>query len=128
MQSPKSVVAWALLLAALLSAGASVRAQGQDEDVLRIKTELVQTDLMVFDKQGRFVEGLTPEQFELTLDGKPHAVSLFERVAAGSSAEAALATARAGGPAKTAAANTTPTPTATGAGRVFFFFLDDLHL
>jgi hypothetical protein len=43
---------------------------GQDEDVLRIKTELVQTDLMVFDKQGRFVDGLRPEQFELSLDGK----------------------------------------------------------
>jgi len=27
----------------------------QTDDVVRIKTELVQTDAMVFDKQGRFV-------------------------------------------------------------------------
>ncbi len=128
MRSPKSVVVWVFLLAALLSAGAAVRAQGQDEDVLRVKTELVQTDLMVFDKQGRFVEGLSPEQFELTLDGKPHAVSFFEHVAAGSSAEAAQVARAGGGPAKTAGPNATPPPTATGAGRVVFFFLDDLHL
>ena len=130
MQSPKSVAARVLLLAALLSAGAAVRAQGQDEDVLRIKTELVQTDLTVFDKQGRFVEGLTPEQFELTLDGKPQAVSFFERVAAGSAAEAALAQARAGGdgPAKNVGPGKTRPPSAPGAGRLVFFFLDDLHL
>ncbi len=131
MQSPKSVAARVLLLAALLSAGAAVRAQEPGDEVLRIKTELVQTDLMVFDKQGRFVEGLTPEQFELTLDGKPQAISFFERVAAGSAAEAALAQARAsGGPAKNGGPGKSPPPppSATGAGRVVFFFLDDLHL
>ena len=67
----------------------------QDEDVLRIRTELVQTDVMVFDKQGRFVEGLGPEQFELSLDGKAQSISFFERVTAGSASEAAqLAAAR----------------------------------
>ena len=130
MKSPKSVAARVFLLAALLSAGAAVRAQEPGDEVLRVKTELVQTDLMVFDKQGRFVEGLGPEQFELTLDGRPHVVSFFERVAAGSAAEAALATARAAGAAKAGVPNTTarPAPTTAGSGRVVFFFLDDLHL
>src|SRR5205807_6371952 len=60
----------------------------QDDDVLRIKTELVQTDLMVFDKQGRFVEGLRPEQFELSVDGKAQPISILERVISGSRTEA----------------------------------------
>ena len=71
------------------------RPSNQTDDVLRINTELVQTDVMVFDRQGRFVDGLRPEQFELTLDGKPQMISFFERVAAGSRTEAAqLAAAR----------------------------------
>ena len=42
----------------------------QDQtDVLRVFTELVQTDVMVFDKQGHFVEGLKKEDFELRIDG-----------------------------------------------------------
>ena len=74
------------------------QASEQSDDVLRIRTELVQTDVMVFDKQGRFVEGLGPEQFELSLDGKAQSISFFERVTAGSSAEAAqLVAARGGG-------------------------------
>ncbi|HUQ32620.1 MAG TPA: VWA domain-containing protein [Pyrinomonadaceae bacterium] len=98
----------------------------QDDEVLRIKTELVQTDVTVVDRQGRFVEGLRPEQFELSLDGKPQAVSFFERVATGSSREAAqVAAGRTG-----RAASDTPTTNAgsNNEGRILFFFLDDLHL
>src|SRR5437588_8456291 len=42
--------------------------QPTPDDVVRVKTELVQTDLMVVDRKGRFVEGLNSEQFQLTLD------------------------------------------------------------
>ena len=59
----------------------SFRAQAQNqkpspspppaEDVLRINTELVQTEVMVFDKGGKFVNGLSREQFELIVDGQP---------------------------------------------------------
>ena len=135
MQSQNSFVPRVLLFAALLLAGAHaapVRAQGeqQDDEVLRIKTELVQTDLMVFDKQGRFVEGLSPGQFELTLDGKPRPISFFERVVAGSTAEPAQLAARAGAALKAGEQGKAPssTPPATSQGRVIFFFLDDLHL
>ncbi len=123
--SPSKICAAALAL--LVVSLSPVRAQEPSDDVLRIKTELVQTDLMVFDKQGRFVEGLTPEQFELTLDGKPHAVSFFERVAAGSSAEAAQVARAGGDPAKNSEEGKPSSPS-QGAGRVIFFFLDDLHL
>jgi hypothetical protein len=44
-------------------------APAQDE-VLRIETELVQTPVMVFDKQGRFVDKLKRESFELRVDGQ----------------------------------------------------------
>ncbi|HEV7857979.1 MAG TPA: VWA domain-containing protein [Pyrinomonadaceae bacterium] len=100
--------------------------QDQPDDVLRISTELVQTDVMVFDKQGRFVDNLKPEQFELKVDGKPQPFSFFERVAAGSvNEEAQLAAAR----------GTSPTSPTKGAavkpldrGRTVLFFLDDFHL
>ena len=61
----------------------------QSDDVLRINTELVQTDVMVFDRRGQFVDGLKPEQFVLTLNGQTKNVSIFERITSGSSSEAA---------------------------------------
>jgi VWFA-related protein len=99
------------------------------EDVIRVNTELVQTDVMVFDKKGRFVDGLTPEQFRLSLDGQERKVSSFERITSGSRLEAAqLATA--GSPA-TSPKSTAPiasTGKTSTAGRLIFFFVDDLHL
>src|SRR6476646_3777206 len=62
----------------------------QSDDVLRINTELVQTDVMVFDKKGSFVTGLKPEQFELTVEGKSQPISFFEQVRAGSAKEVQL--------------------------------------
>ena len=120
-----------LIIVFLSLPAAIARAQSseQTDDVVRIKTELVQTDLMVFDKQGRFVEGLLPEQFEVSLDGKPQTVSFFERVTAGSSTEAAqLAASRSRGDASTKeATNVSAASPATEQGRVIFFFIDDLH-
>jgi hypothetical protein len=65
----------------------TVQAQ-QPDDIVRINTELVQTDVNVFDKHGHFVDGAKPEDFELTIDGKPQKILFFERVAAGTSREA----------------------------------------
>ena len=106
------------------------RAQSPDrpDEIIRINTELVQTEVMVFDRQGRFVDGLKPEQFELKLNGSKQPISFFERVTAGSSKEAAqLAATR--GPAVRASERVTTETTATSErGRVLFFFLDDAHL
>jgi hypothetical protein len=68
----------------------------QDQtDVLRVFTELVQTDVMVFDKQGHFIDGLKKEDFELRIDGQPKPIDFFERVTAGSAnEESQLAAAR----------------------------------
>jgi len=97
----------------------------QNEDVIRINTDLVQTDVTVFDKSGRFVDNLSREQFELRVDGKPQPLSFFERVTAGSvNEDAQLAAAR-------GAARTSKNPASVrplDRGRTIFFFVDDLHL
>jgi VWFA-related protein len=97
----------------------------QQDDVVRVKTELVQTDVTVVDKRGRFVEGLSANDFELRVDSRLQPLSFFEEVTAGSvDEEKQLAAARKGGPAKLP---TTP-GSATDRGRVVFFFVDDIHL
>lgn len=126
MHSFRSFVRAFLLVALLCFFPRLLLAQGQTGDVVRINTELVQTDVTVLDKKGRFVEGLSLEQFELTLDGKPQPISFFERVRTGSAQEAAqVAAARRG--AKAAPVSTNAASTADN-GRVILFFLDDVHL
>src|SRR5947209_14196643 len=124
---------FALWLCLLLSA-ASVRAQQPttpaptplpSDEIIRVSTELVQTDVIIFDKQGRFVDNLRAEDFELRVDNKPQTISFFERVKAGSvNEEAQLAAARGGrsGPAADGAAAVRP----LDRGRMLFFFIDDL--
>ena len=65
--------------------------KGQEPEVIRTKTELVQTAITVLDKKGHFVEGLQRDQFQLIVDGKPRPVAFFERVAAGSPRELEIA-------------------------------------
>ena len=101
--------------------------KGQEpSDVLRVYTEIVQTDVMVFDKQGRFVDGLKSSDFELRIDGAPKQVEFFEKVTAGSiNEEMQIAAAR--GSARTKASNATA-PAPLDRGRPIFFYVDDLHL
>jgi VWFA-related protein len=99
----------------------------QEDEVVRVSAELVQTDVMVFDRGGKFVDGLQPEQFELKVDGRAAPISFFERVEAGTVDEdAQLAAARGGG----ARPNTRPAgaPVPLDRGRTVIFFVDDLHL
>lgn len=110
-----------LLVALLLCPLAGARAQTQDkDDVVRVESELVQTDVMVLDKSGKFIDGLTREQFELRVDGQPVPLAFFERVSApvrkGEAAPGAAA----------AAANAAINSRARG--RTVVFFIDDLHL
>ncbi|MDQ5843697.1 MAG: VWA domain-containing protein [Acidobacteriota bacterium] len=94
-------------------------------DVLRVYTELVQTDVMVFDNQGRFANGLQREDFELRIDGKQKSIEFFEKITAGSvSEESQLSAAR---------GSSRPNPKGPGPipldrGRPIYFYVDDLHL
>jgi VWFA-related protein len=111
----------------LFAAGASAQtkpAQEQD-DVVRVNTELVQTDVMVFDKQGRFVDGLKPEQFALKINNRPTPISFFERVTAGKVEGNRVASGNPNAP------GATPTPepkVVISNGRTVIFFVDDVHL
>src|SRR4051812_5095076 len=96
--------------------------QPQD-DVIRVETELVHTDVMVFDKSGKFVEGLGREQFQVMVDGKPVPVAFFDSIAHGA---APLEPARASGANGATAAPAAARPRARG--RYVAFFLDDVHL
>ena len=117
-----------LILSAACCACASLTfaqqgAARQGADVVRVNTSLVQTDVMVFDKQGGFVDGLKRDQFALKVDGKPRDISFFERIVAGSrNEEAQLAAARG----NSAGGNNGAAP--LDRGRTVFFFIDDLHL
>jgi VWFA-related protein len=104
----------------LPSATGQTKPEQPQEDVIRVNTELVQTDVMVFDKKGNFVDGLKPEQFALKVDNKPQPIAFFERVGSGNSREERKTQA------DTGAAGTNPSNAAHG--RVLIFFVDDLHL
>ncbi len=122
-----------LLLCLLLAATAHAQqkqeaapAEQTEEDVLRISTELVQTDVLVLDKQGHFVEGLKPEQFELKIDGKPQPIVFFDNITTGSASEETQLLAARGGT-QTATVKASPAP-AIKRGRTIIFFVDDLHM
>jgi VWFA-related protein len=119
-----------LLLSFLLTAWSVTSAQQTtpaptpkpQDDVVRVYTELVQTDVMVFDKQGKFVNGLAANDFELRVDGKPRPIQAFEQITAGSDEESQLAAAR--------GANTInlKRPVPLDRGRIVFFYIDDFHM
>ncbi|MGI9105756.1 MAG: VWA domain-containing protein [Pyrinomonadaceae bacterium] len=102
------------------------RAQDDAEDVLRVSTRIVQTDVSVVDKKGQFVEGLQRDQFELKVEGKPQQVLFFERITAGGASEAARIAAARGETAPAAGAGVSSVP--RDYGRTVIFFIDDLHL
>src|ERR1044072_6311249 len=93
-----------------------------NDEVVRVYTELVQTDVMVFDKQGHFVNGLNKENFEIRIDGKPRQIEAFEMITAGSSEESQLAAAR-GAP-----TINLKRPLPLDRGRTGFFYIDDFHM
>jgi len=91
------------------------------QDVIKFDTSLVQTDVMVFDKQGRFVDGLKPEQFQLKINNAQREISFFERISSRGSA---------GKPeeAQPGQANPANISKADAQRRAVIFFVDDLHL
>lgn len=123
-----SLFVWLCLCVA--SAHAQQTPAGQPaptDEIIRVSTELIQTDVVVFDKQGNFVDNLRPEDFDLRVDGHAQSVAFFERVRAGSvNEEAQLAAARGGRDRTSASSGAAVRP--LDRGRVVFFFIDDLHL
>jgi len=112
-----------------LPAGTLSQTQSRDKDqtdVVRVFTELVQTDVMVFDKDGRFRDDLRRDDFELRIDGKVKPISFFERITAGAGNEEAQLAAARGSTPSTRARSGDPVP--LDRGRTVFFYIDDLHM
>jgi VWFA-related protein len=128
--SPRQNLLWlasALLLICLplLVCTQTPSEQKPGDDVVRTFTELVQTDVMVFDKQGHFVNGLTRDNFEIKIDGQARPIQFFEQIKAGTSnEEAQLAAARGVNQSGANPAKVVP----LDRGRTIFFFIDDFHL
>jgi len=96
------------------------QSQEQTDDVVRIRTDLVQTSVTVSDKRGKFVDNLRAEDFELRIDGKPYPIQFFDRVVNGVAGESIK---------PTGSRNNAIAPTASlDATRAVLFFVDDLHL
>lgn len=91
--------------------------QPTPDDVIRVSTRLVQTNVTVTDKKGNFADNLTRDDFELLVDGKRQPITFFEIVKAGESASP--------GSINRAATTETGDDIAT---RSILVFVDDLHL
>jgi len=64
---------------ALLACFASVLiAQSSSQQVLRVRTRLVEVYATIYDSGGRYVDGLSKDDFEVLEDGKPQEVAIFE--------------------------------------------------
>jgi VWFA-related protein len=98
-----------------------------DEEVVRIETELIQTGVMVFDKSGKFVDGLRQDDFELTVEGRPTPLSFFDRITGTPSSSASSPSPGGRGAPKGSELNTARASAAVGA-RTVIFFADDRHL
>jgi VWFA-related protein len=95
-----------------------------DEQPIRISTELVQIDVVVTDKRGQIVRGLTKDDFELYESGKKQLINFFEFVEAGKGRQTA------GGGAKETTPQVTPPTglTEPDVRRIFAFVVDDLTI
>jgi VWFA-related protein len=98
------------------------------DDVIRVNTALVQTDVTVLDKNGSFVNGLGRDQFALKIDGKRREISFFEQVRAGSRNEEAQLAAARGMSTPASATKESGGPVPLDRGRTIFFFVDDMHM
>jgi VWFA-related protein len=105
------LTATALLFTATLS-------WAEQQPTFPSRVDLVTVDVVVFDRQGRPVEGLTRDDFTIREDGRAQAISAFEGVSLQESAPARPRTSRI----------STNDERPDVAGRWFFVVFDDVHI
>jgi len=130
MKMRSRLLAAAVLAASLaphpvgLAQGGQSPAPQVSQAPFRAATTTVEVDVIVRDRSGRFVSGLTPADFEITEDGSPqrvHSMYLVEGRSVTQTARAGAGEAGAG-----AAASGSLAPASTQ--RVFVLFFDQEHL
>lgn len=68
----------ALIFLGCLLLAAPVHAQDQDDDVVRVKSNLVNIDVIVKDKKGKYISDLKAEDFTITENGVAQKVEFFD--------------------------------------------------
>ena len=53
-------------------------AHAQDDEVVKVKSNLVNIDVIVKDKKGKYVSDLKPEDFVITENGQPQKIEFFD--------------------------------------------------
>lgn len=118
------------VLSVLLWSGNALPQTGQqksaEDQTIRISTELIQLDVVVTDKDGRVVRGLTKDDFALHDSGKKQQISFFEFVEAGKARRAYPPV----GPSRqgTAEPISPDESTTTQLKRIIAFVVDDLTI
>ena len=73
----KSVALCGLAFLLLLTGAAHTQAQEQ-EDVVKVKSNLVNIDVIVKDKKGKYISDLKAEDFTITEDGQSQKIEFFD--------------------------------------------------
>ena len=109
----------------LTMAAVVAQAQDQRKPDFTSRVELVTTDVVVRDNSGQFIADLKKDDFEVLEDGVPQKVVSFSLTHGGRSYNIAAPP-----PAPVAEGILLPPsrPATDAAGRIFFIFVDDLHL
>lgn len=76
---PWLLSATVLLSGVVAAQSTSQSGSGEEQATFSVTTELVELPVNVTDAEGNFVSGLTAQNFRVYEDGKPQAISLFER-------------------------------------------------
>jgi VWFA-related protein len=95
----------------------------QPPPAFRFATDVVEVDVVVHDKTGRFVADLKPEDFDVHEEGKPEKIDLFYVVGVGAPSAAAAPGASPDAAPTSPAVTARPRPP-----RVFVVVFDDEHL
>ena len=115
--------ALSLAIVAIVAAGAlAVAAQQPPPPVFRSEASLVEVDVVVRDKSGRFVSDLAPGDFEIREQGDPQPIQQFFLRVTSSNGWPVDSTVAAG-----QASTAVPAPPAT-ARRTFIVIFDDAHM
>jgi VWFA-related protein len=113
-----------IVAAQLTIAGQSQSKPADQDQSIRLKSDLIEMRVVVTDRKGQIVDNLKQEDFEIISDGRPQSISFFsvERIKGRSTGAAPQH--RPAPPAATApAARTAPTP-----ARTIVLFVDNIHL